>query len=181
MNHCTFSFLLALSFTFFLQACQSDQPTAETPKHDSIWDEVLNEDKRNRVPIGPPQIDSALIDTTAPVSKAEKPKIKPPYIKFETPTYRFDTINSGDIVNYEFKFSNSGDRPLEITKVNASCGCTTPSWPFLPFSKGESGSIKARFDSKGKSGKQETTITVNSNAENGEVKLKMLGFVKAAE
>lgn len=158
---------------FVLCACGS-----ESSKNHTKTDDTQTIEDNNIPPPPPPPLDTMESDTASTVNKVERPSLKPAYISFETPTYRFDTITAGEIVNYEFKFSNTGERPLEIKRVKASCGCTTPSWPFLLFAKGESSSIKARFDSKGKKGQQENTITVFSNAENAEVRLKLVGFVK---
>ena len=41
-----------------------------------------------------------------------------------------------------FEFTNTGGKPLEIAKVEATCGCTAASYPFLLISKGEKSSIK---------------------------------------
>ena len=179
MKATVFQFLMmGIFISMFLQACNNSAPIQEEPSKETA---VAEENVAPQTPPPPPPIDTVEIDTVKPVSKVERPNKKPPYIQFNTPTYRFDTIKAGDIVNYEFKFKNTGERPLEITNVKASCGCTTPSWPFLLFAQGEEGSIKARFDSKGKKGKQESTITVYSNAENQEIKLKMVGYVKEGE
>jgi len=181
MKYSIFPIIIVLfSISFIFHACQSDKPAEERQESNNNLKEVVKEEKSVST-VAPPSIDSTSIDSIVPITKVERPILLPPSIKFETPVYQFDTITSGDIISYEFKFSNEGERPLEITKVNASCGCTTPGWPFLPFTKGETGSIKARFNSSGKKGKQESTITVISNAKNAEVKLKLVGYVKELE
>ncbi len=48
---------------------------------------------------------------------------------FETSSHSFGNIIEGQIATYEFKFTNTGTEPLELTNVRASCGCTTPKWP----------------------------------------------------
>jgi len=84
-------------------------------------------------------------------------------LKFEKETHDFGKIKAGDIVNYEFKFTNTGSSPLIITNAVASCGCTTPIWPKDPIKPGESGSIKVTFNSKGKMGLQDKQIQVTAN------------------
>ncbi|NNE30228.1 MAG: DUF1573 domain-containing protein, partial [Saprospiraceae bacterium] len=66
-----------------------------------------------------------------------------------------------------------------IKEVRASCGCTQPSYPFLPILPGEEGAIGVRFDSKGKLGKQKPVITVVTNADPKIYKLFLDGFVDA--
>ncbi len=84
-------------------------------------------------------------------------------LKFEKETHDFGKIRAGDIVNYEFKFTNTGKSPLIITNAVASCGCTTPIWPKDPIKPGESGTIKVTFNSKGKQGLQDKQIQVTAN------------------
>src|ERR1700753_2564715 len=71
-------------------------------------------------------------------------------MKFEKETHDFGKIKPGDIVNFDFKFTNTGNAPLIITDGYASCGCTKPTWPTTPVKPGESGVIHVTFDSKGK-------------------------------
>lgn len=79
--------------------------------------------------------------------------------------YDFGTRTEGDKVAFSFRFRNSGKKPLIITGTHAGCGCTQPEKPEQPVPPGETGEIKVVFDSKGKSGRQEKYITVESNAQ----------------
>ena len=123
-------------------------------------------------------VDTVAQDTTPEPQKEERPQRNPPKIKFKTTTYTYDTIQQGDIVEYDFEFTNVGERPLSIKDVKGSCGCTIGSYPFLDIAPNEENVIKARFDSKGKVGPQFTTITVYSNAETKAMVLTLKGFVK---
>lgn len=116
----------------------------------------------------PPAGDSAWSAGTpaAGTPRVEKPKPKPPRAEFETLRYDYGTIAQDSIINYVFKFKNAGELPLEINDVRASCGCSVASFSFLPIVQGEQSEIKARFDSKGKRGKQRSEFTVLSNAGN---------------
>ncbi|HZX73853.1 MAG TPA: DUF1573 domain-containing protein [Cyclobacteriaceae bacterium] len=69
--------------------------------------------------------------------------------------------------------------PLIITNVQASCGCTTPSWTKDPVMPGGSGFIKATFNaaSPGVFGK---TVTVTANVDPGFVQLSIKGEVESA-
>jgi hypothetical protein len=75
------------------------------------------------------------------------------------------TLTEGAKVEVSFRFRNSGDRPLVINGVTASCGCTVPEKPAEPVAPGEEGSIKAVFDSKGRTGMNHKTVTVYANTE----------------
>ena len=59
--------------------------------------------------------------------------IAQPKIGFSKESHDFGLVKEGDIASYEFKFVNTGDQPLVISSVKASCGCTTPFWTKNPF------------------------------------------------
>ena len=55
--------------------------------------------------------------------------------------YDFGTIKEdGGNVSHTFTVSNEGAAPLVITRVIASCGCTTPEWTKEPIAPGKKGS-----------------------------------------
>lgn len=91
--------------------------------------------------------------------------------------YDFGTVVDGEKVEYNFRFKNSGDKPLVISNVSASCGCTTPEKPEKPIKPGEMGFIKAVFDSKGREGRAEKTITVTANVNPAFPDIKLVGEV----
>lgn len=91
---------------------------------------------------------------------------KLPRITFaEKGIYNFGTLTEGQTVEHVFKFTNTGKFPLIINNITASCGCTTPEWPHEPVAPGQSSSIKVRFNSQGKQGEQNKTVTVFANTE----------------
>jgi hypothetical protein len=87
-----------------------------------------------------------------------------PSFKFDVEEYNFGTIKQGESVTYDFKFTNTGSEPLIISNAAGSCGCTVPIWPKEPILKGQTASIKVTFNSTGKSGVQDKTVTLTSNA-----------------
>ena len=101
-----------------------------------------------------------------------------PVMKFEKETHDFGKIKQGDVVNYEFKFTNTGKSPLIITGAQASCGCTTPVWPKEPIKPGENGSIKVAFNSAGKQGLQDKQILVTANTNPAQNIVHLIGEVK---
>lgn len=93
--------------------------------------------------------------------------------------YNFGTINQGEKVEFNFRFKNTGNAPLVITDAAASCGCTVPEKPERPILPGETGFIKVVFNSAGKRGHSDKTITVHSNAKPEFPELMMSGEIKA--
>ena len=60
------------------------------------------------------------------------------------------------------QFKNTGDKPLIISNVQSTCGCTVPSWPKDPIMPGKKGEIKIVYNTKNV-GSINKTITINSN------------------
>jgi hypothetical protein len=99
--------------------------------------------------------------------------------KFDAAEYNYGTIKQGDKVSYDFTFVNNGKEPLIITDARGSCGCTVPVWPKEPIKKGEKGTIHVEFNSAGKQGMQDKTVTITSNAKTNPMVLHIKGTVEA--
>ena len=97
-------------------------------------------------------------------------------IKFHEPTIDYGTIVKGADGTRTFGFTNTGDAPLIISKVNSSCGCTVPKKPEKPIMPGERGEIQVKYDTK-RVMPIRKTITVLSNADTPTVALKIKGNV----
>lgn len=101
-------------------------------------------------------------------------------IDFEKTAHDFGIISeTGGPAVYDFVFKNTGDAPLILNSVRASCGCTTPSWSRQPIAPGETGSIKVSFDPRHRPGRFNKSITVNSNASTPVSSLSIQGTVSA--
>lgn len=101
-----------------------------------------------------------------------------PKIEFKETEFSFGDIKEGDQAKHEFVFTNTGDAPLILTKVEPSCNCTTPEWPKQPIMPGKSEKIVAIFDSKGRPGEFNKSIEVYSNATKEPIILVMKGNAK---
>jgi len=100
-------------------------------------------------------------------------------ISFSDTIHNFGTIQEIDgIQSYQFKFTNTGNKPLIIKNVKASCGCTTPEWSKIPIASGKSGFIKVSFDPINRPGSFNKSITITSNTKNSPTKLIIKGIVK---
>lgn len=86
-------------------------------------------------------------------------------IKFEETEYDFGRVVAGEPVKHVFKFTNTGSVPLLIQNASASCGCTVPRWPKEPIAPGATGEIAVEFDSQGRVGSQNKTITIIANTQ----------------
>ncbi len=102
-----------------------------------------------------------------------------PKFKFETDTFNFGTITQGEKVSFTFRFTNVGKGNLIISAANGSCGCTVPEYPKKPIAEGEQGQINVTFDSEGKSGKQQKTVTLVANTYPNQKILYVVGDIIA--
>ena len=91
---------------------------------------------------------------------------KLPKITFaETGVHDFGTITEGDSVEHVFAFTNTGEFPLIVNNVTASCGCTTPEWPREPVKPGQKSFVRVKFNSRNKMGQQNKTVTIYANTD----------------
>lgn len=108
-------------------------------------------------------IDTDVVSNTA--SAEGKTNSETPEIKFEEEIYDFGKMTQGEKVSHSFYFKNTGGKNLIISGANGSCGCTVPTWPKEPIKAGDNGKIDVVFNSEGKSGYQEKTVTLVTNCE----------------
>ena len=104
-----------------------------------------------------------------------------PEIELDTDVYDFGEITQGESVSTEFILKNIGKAPLLIRSAKGSCGCTVPEWPREAVAVGESTAIKVTFNSAGKKGKQNKTVTLVTNAIPSTKVLKITGNVLVTE
>lgn len=111
------------------------------------------------------------------IAMAQEKTVDGPVITFEESSKDFGDITQGDKVENVFKFENTGNAPLIISNVAATCGCTVPSWPKEPIAPGKKGEIKVSFNSAGKMGKQNSVVRIYSNASEPIEKVSMISNV----
>jgi hypothetical protein len=102
-------------------------------------------------------------------------------VKFDELSYDWGTIAEGEKMTHVFKFKNTGTNDMIISDAHGSCGCTVPEWPKEPIKPGKSSQIKVIFDSKGKSGDQNKSVTITANTEPSNVVLMIKGKVTPKE
>lgn len=107
---------------------------------------------------------------------------KAPVASFGETTLNFGTITEGEKIDHIFTVKNEGKSDLIIRKVKASCGCTAVNPDKNLLKPGESSQIKVIFDSHGKTGTQNKTITVITNdPKNAKVMLWLKGTVTGGQ
>jgi len=101
-----------------------------------------------------------------------------PRFTFDSTHMNMGHIIQGAVVENTYTFTNTGGAPLVITDVRSTCGCTVgKDWPKHPVAPGEGGVISVTFNSEGRSGRQEKTITVVANTTPPSTVLTLTGEV----
>lgn len=100
-----------------------------------------------------------------------------PVIEFIQVEHDFGKVIQGEVVNYSFKFKNTGNADLVIANVSASCGCTASDYPRTPVKPGEEGIIEVSFNSSGKQGFQNKELTIAANTQPSNTKLSIKAIV----
>lgn len=67
-------------------------------------------------------------------------------ISFDKTTLDYGTVKTGSDGQRIFKVKNTGDKPLILSNVSASCGCTTPVWSQDPIMPGQSADIQVGYN-----------------------------------
>jgi hypothetical protein len=105
---------------------------------------------------------SASIDEDFSGMTAEQ-KANAPNIQFDEKVFNFSEISQGTTVEHSFTLTNAGKSDLIIRKISPSCGCTTVNPDKSVIKPGESTSMKVIFNSAGKLGNQNKSITIITN------------------
>ena len=100
-------------------------------------------------------------------------------LKFDKMKHDFGKVKEDTDNKTFFTVTNTGQNPLVIESVKASCGCTTPSKPEKPIAPGKSDKIEVIFHPKvGQLKQQNKTIRVVANTVPSETVLNVGAFVE---
>ena len=83
-------------------------------------------------------------------------------ITFDKTTFDYGNVKAGADGHRFFTVKNTGDKPLIISEVKPSCGCTTPEWSKDPILPGKTAQIKVGYNT-GIKGAFNKLIEVYSN------------------
>jgi hypothetical protein len=100
--------------------------------------------------------------------------VSTPHLTLESDFYNLGSILQLDRPEFDYRFTNTGNGLLVISRVQSTCGCTVPELTKKEFKPGESGTIHVKYDPSGKIGTQQKQIHVYSNdAERAEIALTL--------
>jgi hypothetical protein len=161
--------LIVLAAAVAFVSCNETDKTAETatssntaPSTDTAAP-IANAPSTVAAAPAEPVVDSATLTTIQWLDGADKD---------------FGKMKEGENLDVSFRFKNTGSKPLVISRVWAQCGCTVPETPQKPYAPGETGVIKASFNSTGKPGVNSKEVYMSANTNPGMSTLKFHVDVK---
>lgn len=155
---------ILLAGTLFFHGC--GQKEGDKDERIATLEQKISQLEQNQVAT-PANVQSA--EPADPAASGE--------FQFEEMEYDFGTIEEGEVIDHVFTFTNTGQAPLVISSVQASCGCTSPDWTKTPIKPGEEGFVKVNFNSTAKSGIQSPTVTIQANTTPNVTRLRLKGNV----
>ena len=93
----------------------------------------------------------------------EEEKALAPSLVIQESVHDFGRIKLGDVVTTAFALTNSGKSMLNIRKTHTTCGCTVSKLDRNDIAPGESMDLNVSFNSTGRKGTQQKTVTIYSN------------------
>lgn len=101
-------------------------------------------------------------------------------LKFDLQNIHFGKLSEDDVpTTYRFDFTNIGKKPICLTKVTTSCGCTVASFDKEVLQPGKKGMINVTFNPHGKVGTVDTRIFIYTDisSQRPTAKVALLGEV----
>lgn len=103
-------------------------------------------------------------------------------VDFMEMEFEFGNIKEIDgIAEHDFTFKNTGDVPVYIQHVKASCGCTSTGWSRDTIMPGDTGYVRAAFNPFNRPGDFQKSLNVTFSAPELNTELKFKGFVIAKQ
>ena len=90
--------------------------------------------------------------------------MKVPKININSSVFDFGEVIEGERLEHTFFLKNTGEANLVISSAKTSCGCTVPKFPKEPILPNQQAEVVVVFNTKGKFGKQNKTVTLLTNA-----------------
>lgn len=107
---------------------------------------------------------------------AQQDQKKGPKIEFETEVLNYGKVLKGSSGTRYFKFTNTGDAPLEFKSAEGSCGCTVPKIPAEAILPGQKGTLAVTYDTT-RMNRFSKSVTIVTNASPEPMTLRIKGEV----
>jgi hypothetical protein len=136
-------------------------------------------DKNNKIlMIGNPSLNPKIWELYKQTISDDNSENKQPLtrVSVEQPEIELTDLVVGKTSVAVFKLKNTGNNPLIIYSVNASCGCTVPTWEKKPVEPGAETEIKVEIQPE-ELGVFNKTIQVYANTEENTISLVVKGTI----
>lgn len=123
--------------------------------------------------------DKSRVPSDSKQDKAEISNNSHPQISFIKTSHSFGKVHKtkSGAVTFDFTFTNTGEHPLIIKKVDVSCGCLSASFSNYPIKKDSTGFIKVEVNPEFLNGSFNKSVFVTSNSVNNVDLLRVKGIV----
>ena len=99
-------------------------------------------------------------------------------MELDNPVFDAGEVLKGEMITAKFKITNTGDFPLYIAQINASCSCTVADKPEEPISPGDSEEIIAHVNTdKTGTGILNKTLRITANTSPSITQVRIIGNV----
>ena len=103
-------------------------------------------------------------DTAGPGTAAASAATVASSLIVVAPHFDFGTVPAGTVVEHDFVLENRGTAAARVEKVRSSCGCTAGQASAAEIPPAGTSTVHVRFDSAGRSGRQDRTVVITSTA-----------------
>lgn len=102
-------------------------------------------------------------------------------LRWDTQHYDFGTAVDGEVVAYDFRFTNVGKKPLHITGSDTECGCAIPVYDEKVVNPGQSEVVTVQFSTAGREGPADKKVSIFTDVLPSRHILRLTGTVIAAD
>lgn len=88
-------------------------------------------------------------------------------ISFDKTVISYGNVKAGSDGHRVFTVKNTGTKPLILSEVKPSCGCTTPEWSKDPILPGKTGNIKVGYNTELKGNFKKSIEVYSNDPDNG--------------
>ncbi|TWP27329.1 DUF1573 domain-containing protein [Apibacter muscae] len=107
------------------------------------------------------------------LSNAQQLKI----VNYNNNIVEYGNIEKGSEGKRILKIENTGDKPLIISNIKTSCGCTVPSWTTTPIAPGKKGEIVVTYNTSIVGNFNKTMVISSNDVENPVLNVTVQGKV----
>ena len=104
-----------------------------------------------------------------------------PKLEIKEVLHDFGRLKKGEVVSNSFELTNTGQNPLEIRTHKTNCSCVRAEISEKTIAQGETAMVKVTFNTEGRRGNQQKSVTIYSNDPRGSAqRVTIKAYVESA-